>query len=282
MPSETHGSVARGVGFDAEAWLVAHERFIRATAEGMLFRLRYRSPRSNLQTAELINDVVQEFWEQAYFDQNGFREKAETKGYLAKCIRNRVIDWHRKNDREQTWSQYLNGSNGDDIPDHEAVERRAGTAGFRAVAGVWRHGGALAKCLGEDELIANLEPDMRTRCLLPRLRDTMRAGILPALERLARHDRTLASRLKHPVMRPVLDALLVRIDILDTLVRDSRDISKEATVEAEELSRQLAVNVRTIQNRRSDWLRDLRRLLRDELELVRRGVRGLYPELRPR
>ena len=83
------------------------------------------------------------------------------------------------------------------------------------------------------------------------------------------------------VAKAGLDALLARPCLFRTLVAENgREPYEATTAEAEDLARMFDVNVRTIQNRRSEWLRDLRSLLSEEIQLLCCVLVRRYPEMR--
>ena len=81
---------------------------------------------------------------------------------------------------------------------------------------------------------------------------------------------SLARRPRHKIMRAVLDTLLERPCRSEALVAtNGRDPCEDATEEAQRLAHDLHTNDRTIQNRRAEWLRELRKVLGPDIVMLK-------------
>lgn len=263
MSSELRSSAECLEAFDAEAWLEVNEPFMRATARDFLYnKLPHLSRQERM--AYFIDDLVEHFLTKAAFNVNAFRDKVEaSRGYLATSVRNAILDWVRKYSCELMFSDIQASSRARlDAPggDSEALERHI----------VRNSSSMLTVSSAEEEFLGADLAERRFR-RASRLIQVFNEGIPAHIERLATSNGTLARRLQHKIVSAVLDALLARPCIFQTLVAENgRDACKDATAEARRLAVELKADVRTIQNRRAEWLQELRQVLRPEIAMLKR------------
>jgi DNA-directed RNA polymerase specialized sigma24 family protein len=238
--------------FDAEAWMETIAPRVRALARPKLCACGVRGTILE----EAADDIVQLIATKA-MNVPALRQPG---AYLATAARNQAVDWVRVN--RDVYASSLIEESADD--GDEYIVRTPGQP--------------VCPSAEDDAFASSASPDL----LVARLEDVFRHGARRQVARLIHEDAAFQRRLrKSSASRGMLFTILRRPNLLATLLQArGRDRDGAATAEADDLAGRLGADVRTLRNRRSDWLRYLRDFFAQDLALYHRAVVRLYPNHR--